>query len=571
MKPTIKTSTITSFLLGMNTRLADFKLRTKEGMFMRDIANCDITQGGALKRRAGRTLALAGNITSMWSDDSQAYCASGTGLFTLTVVASVLNAAVVTGAAVASGAPVSFAPSPLGGAFWTDGTSLANVAAGASTPLAPPRPTVQPDVTVGTGGALEAGRYGYCFTQIDNLGRESSATPLVQIEVAEGASISFNLTANPPAGYAVRTYLSMPNGMEVYQASTHWTSGGSTVTTTDVLGAACTTLGLANLPAGRFVRYNFGRVIVASGSMLYFSRPFAPGLYDPTTDFIPLPATITVVEVIDGEGMFVVADKTYWIAGDPGAAKLTSVSPLTAMLGSGCSRPENEDCYWMSPRGFVIGKSNGTVQMPQEANVSINATVSAACMHRTRDGRSELIGSLYGAATELSTEGSSYTSAAAPSTAAAGETWVLDLDSNSSRRYTNYDLTSYARIGGNYYGANASGVFLLDGDTDAGTDIAAWFDPGRQDFNSTLRKRMEAAYITAGSPKPMKVTITDDAGNAYDYETRRADPEVKQQRFDVGRGLDGVYLGFKFANTEGAQFEIAGYELMAVETTRRLG
>jgi hypothetical protein len=85
-----------------------------------------------------------------------------------------------------------------------------------------------------------------------------------------------------------------------------------------------------------------------------------------------------------------------------------------------------------------------------------------------------------------------------------------------------------------------------------------------------LLSRSTAKVEGMGSTETMRLAITDDRGNTYEYDTRRKDPEVKQQRFDVGRGLNGVFMDFLFTNVDGGQFEISGYELVAAETTRRL-
>ena len=571
MTAKIKPATVSTFKLGVNNRLADYRLRTENGVFMRDISNADITQGGALKRRAGYTLAIAGAQTSLWSDDAQAYCASGTTMQSLSGASGSLVATTVTGATLSSGAPVSYATTPFGGAFWTDGVSVGIVAAGASSALAPPQPTVLPTVTVGVGtGSLDVGKYTYCFTYVDALGRESPATAPVQVDVATAGALSFNLATNPPTGLSLKTYISMPNGVECYFSSTQSVSGGVTITTTTVFGPACTTMGLKNLPAGRFIRYNMGRVIVAAGSMLYFSRPFMPGLYDPTLDFIPLPAEITVVEIINGDGMYVVADQTYWLPGDPGDTKPNAVSPLAGMMGSGCSRPETNDSFWMSTRGLVMGSPGGKVVFVQEENVAVNITTSAVSLPRSRDGTAEVISTLYGATVEPRAEAKAYASAQAPDLAASGETWVVDMDTKASRRYAGFTFTSYAEILGRVYGSKTGGIYVLEGDTDAGTLITARIAPGRLDFNSTMRKRMEAAYLIVGSAKLMRLTITDDKGSAWSYDTRRKDAEVKQQRLDVGRGLNGVFLDFVITNVDGGQFELAGYEFFAAEVTRRL-
>lgn len=578
MTAKIKPIAVSSFVVGMNTRRPDFKLKQSTapfGTFMREIINCDISEEGPLKRRRGYTNVIGATAGgSLWSDDAQAYYADGGTMFS---VSSSVVATSVAGASLNPGAPVSFVSAPMGGAYWTDGLTLGYVLNGVSIPVAPPNPTVVPVVTQGVGN-LAAGIYSYAFTYVDSAGRESGATPTVAVTLLAGTSLIFALIGAP--AYTMNVYISGPNGVVMHRRAQIITGGATTVNSL-TSGPECTTVGLVNMPAGRFVRYNNGRLMVAVGSLLFFSKPFMPGLFDPTMDYIPFPTTITMVEAVSNQGVYVAADQTYWLEGDVAKTDLKAPLQFGAIMGSGITRPDIPGCFWMSTRGIVVGNDNGSVVELQAENVMINLSANGASLMMDRDGVVQLMTTMYGATLTPESEGSKYTSAEIADASSGGDTWIVNEAAKSSRRYTNYPFTSYCEIVGRYYGIKADGIYLLEGDTDAGAPIAAMVNPGRQDFKSPMRKRMEAAYMTVGSTgvrtgqfltgsDTMHLTITDDQGNSHIYDTRVNDTEIKQQRIDVGRGINGVYLGFKITNEGGCSFELSGFELIAVETTRRL-
>lgn len=572
MTAKLKPLSVSSFALGMNTRLADFNLKRKTapfGTYMREIVNADITEDGTLKRRRGYARVLTATVGgSLWADDNQAYYASGGSLVRLTDPAGTLIATTVSGASLSSGAAVSFASAPMGGAYWSDGVSLGYTESGVSGPVAPPQPVAFPVITQGS-GSLDAGTYHVAYTNLDSEGRESSAYGPVAVTVADAGSLIFSL-GSLPASATLNVYVSQPNGVTMYRMLQFIGTGAQTVSSMASQGPACTTVGLENMPAGRHVRYSLGRLLVAVDTLLFYSKPYMSGLFDPTSDFIQFPAAITVVEVIEGEGVFVVADKTYWLAGDLASTKLVTVAPVGGVMGSGCSRTDSNQCAWMSTRGIMLGSAGGKVAPLQEETVAVAATASGASMLTERDGTSQIMSTLYGSALVARAEGTNYTSAEFADEVGSGETWLVNPLNNATRRYLNYAFTGYAVIAGRCYGVRANGVYLLEGETDAGTDILSTISPGRQSFGSAMIKRMESAYMMVSSVEHMKLTILDDQGSSYTYDSRRDAETMQNQRIDVGRGLSGNYLNFKITNDEGGDFELAGFELVAVETTRRI-
>ncbi len=570
MTSKLKQASISSFALGMNTRREDFNLRTKAGVFAREITNADILKGGALRRRRGYTanlLATAGH--SLWADDGCAFYADGTALIHLADGTPELVATTIPGITLDAGAPVAYATAPDGGAYWTDGASVGQVAALAAVELAPPQPTAVPTASA-VAGTTEPGRYTFCFTYVNAAGRESAATHPVALTLTAAQALSLALAGLPPAGYALRVYLSQANGETMYLADTFIAAGTKTLTSASPTGPVCQTVGLASMPAGRLIRYNMGRLWVAAGPYLYYSPPYMPGLYDPVSGYIPFPADITVLERIDGEGTFIVADQTYWL-GDPTNSKISAVSPLAASMGSGCAARVTNDCYWMSPRGVVKGMPGGAIKLLQEDNVAPGATSAGTTVQFDRGGIQVLMTAMLGTTVAVGGEGSSYASAEAADPAADGEVWLVNLgEEPASYRYLSFPFSSFALIAGRLYGCKSDGVYLLEGATDNGEIVESVVDLGRQDFGTPMIKRLESAYAHASSEAPLKLRITDDEGEGHTYASRRISERIAQMRFDVGRGKGGSFLAFALENCAGADFELAGVELMAAVTSRRI-
>lgn len=403
MTTTPKTMSINSFALGMNNRAPDHKLRTDKGYFLRDAADVDITREGGLKRRRGVTLQLAGqSARSLWADDSAAFYVDGTTLYRLS---DALERAAVTG--VAPGRQVSFCDAPEGGTYWSDGVRLERIVGSASVGLNPATPNPVPAVAGLAGGLLPEGTYTVLFTAIDAVGRESAPTPGIQVAVPPGGRVQVTVTSAPSTPVAV--YISAPNGDTPYYAFTVPAVGTTDYASLEA-GRACPTYGLLPLPPGDIVRHFNGRLMVAAGSYLFLSEPFAPGLYRAESGFIPFPSAITVLEAVQGQrpGVYVAADQTYWLAGDITKADLVNVLPYGGVAGSSLPRPDKTAVHWMSPRGLVEASTGGEVKNLQEEVVAITPATGGATLIREANGARHALTSMYGPTTNRAAVASSY-------------------------------------------------------------------------------------------------------------------------------------------------------------------
>ena len=376
--------------VGINNRLPDHQLGIvergrKAGDYLRNAVNVDLTAAGTLQRRKGTTLAVPGTrCHSLWSDGTDAFYADGADLkrFTGEVIATGL----------AYGRPVSFCKAPTGDAIWTDGVRLEAVGKGA---VAAPTPNPAPIVTAGTGGALHAGYYQVSITAVASDGRESGSTWPIQVQVQDSGRIE--VSGLP--GTLVNIYVSPLNGDALYlTAST--TASSYIIPVMGTQGAQCTTMNLRPLPAGRFVREYHGRLLVADASGLYYSEPWAYGLYNPLRGYIPL-AGITLLEPGQTGVYVATAHKTYWLSGldVDQVERVAELLPYGAVEGSATRIENSNDIAWFSSRGLVIGTQDGQAKNVQEDAVAVEPAATGATLFREQDGMRQLVSSLAGAQT----------------------------------------------------------------------------------------------------------------------------------------------------------------------------
>jgi hypothetical protein len=407
MTATSKQMTIQSFALGMNNRSPDFKLRTKDGYFLRDALNVDITSDGTLKRRRGTELKLSGlDARSIWASDDDAFYVDGLTLYRITVNSDgTLSADAIT--TVMAGHDVSYFTAPEGGTYWTDGSRIERIVGNTSAPLNPPPPALLPTATAGATGMLRAGLYNIVYTAVDAVGHESAASTIVQLAVPDHGHITVSFGATPE--YPINVYVGGEGGMVPYLA--HQFTGAESVDLDQPpVGRACPTYGMLPMPAGDIVRYFNGRLMVALGNILYLSEPFAPGLYRADRGYIPFQGDITIVEPIQGtrQGTYVVADQTYWFEGDLTKANLVNALPYGAIPGTSQLRADQTLCHWMSVRGLISAGPGGDVKNLQEANVAVTPSSKGATLLRDQNGMKQALTALFGSQTHQQAVASSY-------------------------------------------------------------------------------------------------------------------------------------------------------------------
>lgn len=161
------------------------------------------------------------------------------------------------------------------------------------------------------------------------------------------------------------------------------------------LDAQAATVGdqtLVPMPAGQQIAHHGGRLLVAVGSALIYSEPFQPTLRDEAKGFELFPAPITCLAAVEA-GVFVVADKTYFIAGGLPAENVQAVLEYGAPDQQAVRRDDG-GAQWLGTQGVVSVTRAGEISNLQDAHIAQIATGSAATLYREADGMKTIIAAL---------------------------------------------------------------------------------------------------------------------------------------------------------------------------------
>lgn len=168
--------------------------------------------------------------------------------------------------------------------------------------------------------------------------------------------------------------------------------------------------------------------------------------------------------------------------------------------------------------------------------------------------------------------------AGAASTGTLGEAYAVNLKHNPVRgvdpideatRYTNFPFTHVVRYQNSYYGANSTGLYLLEGTTDDGTPTPFAVKTAMTDFKSPTKKTLASAYFSGrfGPASTVQLHAGEQAPNTYSYSTPR-DALAQNHRQVFGRGLKERYFALGLSGT--GTLELDGVELDVHNTTRRI-
>lgn len=155
--------------------------------------------------------------------------------------------------------------------------------------------------------------------------------------------------------------------------------------------------------------------------------------------------------------------------------------------------------------------------------------------------------------------------------------WVMTPETRAMRSYSNYAFNSYAHFGGRLFAAKDDGIYVLEGDTDAGQAISASVRTGLLDFGSRQLKRVERAYLgyTAAGTLALRVTTTSPEGKKIDYTYRMVTPPAsdapRETRVIIGKGLQSVYWAFELDNSmDGKDFELHDVAILPIVLSRKV-
>lgn len=238
-----------------------------------------------------------------------------------------------------------------------------------------------------TTGNFPTGIYKVAVTAVDG-GVESGCMPMV-VTLGDGQGIRINVDDQR----ACRVYCSVANGSTLYYQGVayHTNLLAKPVDDTERL----VTGSLYSLPFCSHLESHQSIIVGAQDRFVFYTRPMMPHLHDPEEDFLQFPSQVTAIVSV-GSGLYVCADKTYFITGLGGQEMMQRVVlDLGAVAETTVKLPDGS-AAWFSKYGQVIARSDGTVELINRANYSPDTASAGAAGFLEHNGNQVIITAMHG-------------------------------------------------------------------------------------------------------------------------------------------------------------------------------
>lgn len=146
-------------------------------------------------------------------------------------------------------------------------------------------------------------------------------------------------------------------------------------------------------------------------------------------------------------------------------------------------------------------------------------------------------------------------------------TWAINTATGAVTEYGNFVFNSFARSGFKYVAASSSGLYELDGDDDAGTDIVAAFKSGLAQFGASRFSMFKAAYLGMRGGGNVYLKLETGDGVVYTYKVTTED--MRTTKVNLGKGLRARYFSFELTST-GQDFDLESIEFVPIVAQRRV-
>ena len=373
------------FVKGVNNRLDDHALAPD---MLRQAVNVWLTDTGRLKRRQGYEAAYAAvDSRSLYATELDLLFASGANLLrydpdldTATTLRSDLSADDVVAYTEVNGET-----------FYSSSTAMGRVLAGAHREWGVENPPGLPTLSA-VSGAMYAGSYQAVTTFTNGNGEESGAGLATAITLAAGQGVQISGIPQPASAEVaqVNIYGTAHNGDVFYHLVSLPVGATSyTLLTPPSMGRRLKTQFMTRLPHGRVLASAIGRIFSATGRYVFYTEPLAYGLCNRRTNWLMYPADVTVMAGVK-DGLYLVADKTYFVSLGGEGVTQREVLPYGGAFGSLARTPEG-NWLWYSDCGVVLAGDGGQVKLLQEQQLSLDAAEIGATLYVEIDGMKQVV------------------------------------------------------------------------------------------------------------------------------------------------------------------------------------
>lgn len=129
---------------------------------------------------------------------------------------------------------------------------------------------------------------------------------------------------------------------------------------------------------------------------------------------------------------------------------------------------------------------------------------------------------------------------------------------------TTVPFNSMCKFGEHYLGATSSGLFRINGFTDATAEIPAVIKTGKIDLGTERLKSIRYIYLGLEAAGDLELTLYVDGVEALTRTIPQPATGRQMIRVKIPRGLKGRYWEFKLENTDGCFFVLYSVKIFPV-------
>ena len=240
-------------------------------------------------------------------------------------------------------------------------------------------------------GTLRAGVYRVACVHVNPEGEEGGVIAPAIINVQDGGGLDISCTVE--LGYVARVYVSTADGETLYLQGE--IAGALSIGSIRDDMARLFTVGEVEPRPGQLVVDVGGSLACASGSFLWLTSPMRPHARSASSRFFQYSKPITTL-LSTGAGLFVSADKTYFLSGIESAQPVQAeVFPYPALSGSGVKLADGR-VAWMTPFGLAVGAADGSAVLVSSDRFAPSGADSGASGAINLDGNQLVVTAMSG-------------------------------------------------------------------------------------------------------------------------------------------------------------------------------
>ena len=147
--------------------------------------------------------------------------------------------------------------------------------------------------------------------------------------------------------------------------------------------------------------------------------------------------------------------------------------------------------------------------------------------------------------------------------------WAINTRTSAVTEYQEFVFDSFAQVGRKVMAGDATGLYELNGETDAGSTIVADILSGFMQVGGSRFTAFKAAYLGLSSKSGQFVLklITGD-GQTYVYAVTAQN--MRTTRVNLGKGLKSRYFRFELINADGMDFSMNAIEFIPLVMQRHI-